>query len=80
MADGFTFYRYLTGNPPYRRTPTGRFEQFSIGLHGWMQCNQNDRGLTRIAPAFLPSYARPHAYAPAVDTRARRVREGSHEQ
>lgn len=75
MADGFTFYRYLTGNPPYRRTPADRYEQYRAERGGWVQCNQDDRGLTRIAPAFLPGYARPHAYAPSVDTRARRVRE-----
>lgn len=63
----FTFYRYRAGDPPYRRTPTGRYEQYRVERGGWVQCNQHDRGLTRISPLFLPTPARGYAYSPAVD-------------
>lgn len=65
----FTFYRYRPGDQPYRRTPSGRFEQYSLRRGGWWPCNQNDNGLTRISPLFLPHPARGYAYAPAVDQR-----------
>ncbi|AUI56806.1 hypothetical protein [Amycolatopsis sp. BJA-103] len=68
MVDGFVFYRYRAGNPPYRRTPAGRYEQYRPHRGGWTACKQDSKGLSRLSWFFLPADAKKNAYARALDT------------
>lgn len=64
--EGYQWFQYRPGDPPYRKTKEGEYHQFRPEKNAWCFCNQNENGLTSIAFSKVPTELKARATEKAL--------------